>query len=67
MTLTPAYGRDYKNKQEVRDAFYGNKDFQVAGIGGGGQYATHRELKDHGVKKVTIRYGGLKKALPLDV
>lgn len=26
-TLVPAYGRDYKNKKEVLDAFNANKDF----------------------------------------
>ncbi len=28
MELTPAYGRDYKNKTEVISAFNDNKDFQ---------------------------------------
>ena len=26
--LAPAYGRDYKNRKEVTDAFLGGKDFE---------------------------------------
>ena len=30
LTLTPAYGRDYKNVKDVKHDFDGNKDFIIA-------------------------------------
>lgn len=35
MTLTPAYGRDYKSKKEVIAAWEAGKDFIVADMFGG--------------------------------
>lgn len=32
MTLVPSYGRDYKNKREVLEAWEGGKDFTIADI-----------------------------------
>jgi hypothetical protein len=32
MTLTPAYGRDYKNKKSVLADWHDNKDFIVADV-----------------------------------
>lgn len=29
MTLVPSYGRDYKSKKEVQEAWDGNKDFTI--------------------------------------
>lgn len=31
-TLVPAYGRDYKSREEVEGAFEAGKDFQLASI-----------------------------------
>jgi hypothetical protein len=35
MTLTPAYGRDYKSAKEVKADWNANKDFVIADIVGG--------------------------------
>jgi hypothetical protein len=39
--LTPAYGRDYKNKAEVVAAFEGGKDFIFAATG---QYTSIKDV-----------------------
>ena len=33
MTLTPAYGRDYKSRNAVLTDFHNNKDFKAVGYG----------------------------------
>ena len=33
MTLTPAYGRDYKSAKEALEDFHADKDFIIADIG----------------------------------
>lgn len=35
MTLTPAYGRDYKSAKEVKADWEANKDFTIADVFGG--------------------------------
>jgi hypothetical protein len=30
LTVTPSYGRDYKNKKEVQDAWDAGKDFTIS-------------------------------------
>lgn len=36
LTLVPAYGRDYKNKREVLEAWNAGKDFMSTGFHGEG-------------------------------
>ena len=45
MTLSPAYGRDYRSKAEIIKDFEAGKDFFVEGYGGSG-YASIRDLPD---------------------
>lgn len=61
ITLSPAYGRDYKNKQAVLDDWNANKDFKVETIGINGRYANKADLQDHAL--VHIRYDRLRKVL----
>ena len=67
MTLTPAYGRDYKSKAEVEADWNANKDFQIASVGPWmGSYVTKRELVEvGGEKEVNIRYAKLSKVVVL--
>jgi hypothetical protein len=67
MTLTPAYGRDYKSKAEVEADWNGGKDFQIASVGPWmGSYVTKRELVEvGGEKEVNIRYAKLSKVVVL--
>lgn len=55
MTLTPAYGRDYKSKAEVIADFNANKDFVANDMGRGG-YINKEQILQLGLKSVNIRY-----------
>jgi hypothetical protein len=55
--LTPAYGKDYKNRKEVTEAFQRGKDFQMPG-GKRGTYCSIRDF-DKGCK-VELRYKNLR-------
>ncbi len=61
-SLTPAYGRDYKNRREVLEAFNSDKDFQLQP---GGQYINKPQIKPGTV--VNIRYNKLRQVLPVKV
>jgi hypothetical protein len=63
MTLTPAYGRDYKSKAEVLADFDGDKDFVVADIMSGGGYTNKADLIKQGITEVNIRYKRLTQVL----
>ena len=61
MTLTPAYGRDYKTEEEALAAFHAGKEFygiSVAGKFAGSHegYTTKAEIIALGIKRVSIRY-----------
>jgi hypothetical protein len=65
MTLVPAYGKDYKSKAEVTEAWDSGKDFQIASVGPYmGAYVTKRELVGK-EKEVTIRYRKLAQVVVL--
>ena len=51
--VIPAYGRKYKNKQEVERDFESGKDFRIAVTG---QYMSIRDLKKTDI--VEIHYSG---------
>jgi hypothetical protein len=54
MTLLPAYGRDYKNAKEARNAWKDGKDFIIAQTG---QYCSIRD----GIRDAFIRYDNKRK------
>lgn len=58
MTLTPAYGRDYRSKALLLEDFQANKDFVAQPEG---RYVNRGDLLAMGVKQVTMRYGKLRK------
>ena len=65
LTLTPAYGRDYKNKKDVEADWTNRKDFMIASIGHlyNGSYCSINDasaLKEEGYQGVGIRYKGLR-------
>ena len=64
MTLTPAYGRDYKSKAAVMADFDANKDFIIADISSkwDGKPANKTSLMAERVFSVVIRYDRLRKA-----
>lgn len=69
MTLTPAYGRDYKSVKEVKAAWDANQDFVVADLfSGGGTYTNKADLLREGnVGSVTIRYKQLRSVTVIKV
>ncbi len=57
MTLLPAYGRDYKSKQAVLDAWNSGKDFRIASIEKGGTYINKQDAQRLvNPPKIYIRY-----------
>ncbi len=59
LTLTPAYGRDYKNKKDILADWNAGKDFVVADIGSGGYINKEDAEKDSTIRSVNIRYKNL--------
>ena len=43
--ISPAYGRDYKNKILAKNDFLAGKDFVYENIGGHGRYCSKRDFK----------------------
>ena len=67
ITLTPAYGRDYKSKTAVLEDWNAGKDFVIQQIGHpyDGRYANKENMKDEG--KVQLRYAKLTKVVIAEV
>jgi len=65
MTLTPAYGRDYKSIKAVKNDWLANKDFVIADIfsGNHGKYVNRKQLPKGAT--VSIRYAKLTKVVIL--
>ena len=64
LTLVPAYGRDYKNKKDVKEDWYNEKDFIVADMSSpyDGKPVNMFDLR--GIhKEVMIRYDNLRKII----
>ena len=63
-TLTPAYGRDYKNKKDVLTDFDNNKDFIINDMFSpyNGKYCNKSDIKNT-YKSVKIRYNKLQKII----
>lgn len=62
MTLTPAYGRDYKSQKAVREDFNADKDFIIADLyhPDCGRYVNKSQLTG---QTVNIRYAQLTKVM----
>lgn len=59
MTLTPAYGRDYKSKKAVLADWDDNKDFIIAGLMHP-RYTNKEDLRGDGYRcSINIRYAKL--------
>ena len=62
LILTPAYGRDYRNKKEVLQDFHANKNFILNDMTG----TCYINKQDIGPNiNVNIRYSKLRKVLTL--
>jgi len=56
LSVVPAYGRDYKSKKEVQEAFDANKDFTINDLFGGndGRAVNKQDLQPGDV--LNVRY-----------
>ena len=64
LPLVPTYGRVYKSKREVQEAFESGKDFRAAN----GQACGIGEIRQLGLAHCTFRYGvRLEKSCRLEV
>jgi hypothetical protein len=63
-TLTPAYGRDYKNRNDVITDFNNDKDFIINDMFSpyNGKYCNKSDIKNT-YKSVKIRYNKLQKII----
>lgn len=64
MTLTPAYGRDYKSKAQVEADFNSDKDFIEAQSG---RSINKTQIIQMGLREVNIRYKNLRNVLVLKI
>lgn len=55
LTLSPAYGRDYKSAKEVKADWESGKDFDVQSMFASG-YINKADALAQGIKSVNIRY-----------
>lgn len=61
LTLTPAYGRDYKSKKEIEKDLNEGKDFVVNSYNDNGRYINREQLLELGMKTVNVRYADNRK------
>lgn len=61
--ITPAYGRDYKNRKDVKTDFNKNLDFVTPM----GQYINKAQLKDMDCKSIQVRFSKNKKTFVLEI
>jgi len=64
ITLSPAYGRDFKSRKEAEANFLAGQDWRIESIHSPwcGSYATRAELIQGGIREVELRYARLTKA-----
>ena len=62
ITVTPAYGRDYKNQKEVKADWDADKDFRETASG---SYINKSQAERMGLK-VVVRYGKLLKVMSMN-
>ena len=70
MHIIPAYGRDYKSKKEVEEAWNAGKDFIISDISAGasdGRYINKEDALNHKIKEVNIRYKKLTQVVVIKV
>lgn len=58
VTVIPFYGRDYKSKAAVLEAWNADKDFTIQGFGGHGRAINKSDAEnpEYGVHSVSVRY-----------
>ena len=65
LTLSPAYGRDYKSKKDVIADFEANKDFILHSFDAGDTYINREQINPGST--CNIRYGQMRKVCVVKV
>jgi len=68
LQVKPAYGRDYKSKKAVMEAWNGNKDFIILTVFSPdrGRYINKQDADD-AIPSIEVRYSKLTRYVILDV
>ena len=66
LTVSNAYGRDFKSKREILEHYNSNKDFQNLGISSGA-YVNKKDAKRFKVGYLNVRYKNLMNIAVIDV
>lgn len=56
LTLTPAYGKDYKSKKEIEADLLAGKDFVARSYNAPDSYINLEQLQSIGIASVDVRY-----------
>jgi len=67
LTVSNAYGRDFKSKREILEHYNSNKDFQNLDVLTSGAIVNKEDAKRYKVGYLRVRYDNLKKVQTIDV
>tara|TARA_R100001509_G_scaffold73789_1_gene41174 strand:+ start:617 stop:883 length:267 start_codon:yes stop_codon:yes gene_type:complete len=67
LTVSNAYGRDFKSKREILDHYNANKDFQNLNVTVSGAIVNKQDAKRFKVGFLRVRYNNLMNIAVIDV
>ena len=67
LTVSNAYGRDFKNKREILEHYNANKDFQNLNVSTSGAIVNKQDAKRFKVDFLRVRYKNLMNIAMIDV
>ena len=67
LTVSAAYGRDFKSKKEILNYWNSNRDFQNLGINSNGAIINKQDAERFKVGYLNVRYNNLRKIAVIDV
>ena len=67
LTVSAAYGRDFKSKKEILNYWNSNKDFQNLGINNTSSYINKEDAKKFKVGFLNVRYRNLRNIAVINV
>ena len=67
LTVSNAYGRDFKNKAQILEHYNSNKDFQNLDVLTSGAILNKEDAKRFKVGYLRVRYDNLRKVQTIDV
>ena len=67
LTVSNAYGRDFKSKREILEHYNANKDFQNLNISTSGAIVNKQDAKRFKVNFLRVRYKNLMNIAMIDV